>query len=71
MLSEESESLGYKSDQSFFLFFRIFSFVSRFFILDLLYFLSFDESDSLDDEADDDISESGSTGTSDFLFCFE
>ena len=33
--------------------------------------LSFEKSDSLDDESDDDSSDPGSTGTSAFPFCFE
>ena len=39
--------------------------------MDFLYFLSSNESDSLDGESDDDGSESGSAGTCDFTFCFE
>ena len=42
-----------------------------FLLLDLLHFLSSDESDSLGDESDDDGSESGSAGMCTFPFCYE
>ena len=88
MSSKESESLDYEFDKSCFLCFRLFSFVSRFLLLDFLYlpsfdksdvfllldllhFLSSDESDSLDDESDDDGSESGSASMCTFHFFYE
>ena len=40
-------------------------------IIDLLQFLSCDESDSIDDESDEDGSYSGYTGTCAFSCCFE
>ena len=42
-------------------------FLLRRLIFDLLYFLALDESDSLDDESDNDGSDSGSSGT--YSFC--
>ena len=40
-----------------------FLFLSYRLIFDFMYLLSLDESDSLDDESDDDVSDSGSSGT--------
>ena len=45
-------------------------FKSRLLLLDVLYLLSSDELDSLDDESDDDESESGYSGTCYFLLRF-
>ena len=42
-----------------------------FLILDLLYLLSSDKSDLLDDESDNDGSDYGSSGTCAFPFCFD
>ena len=39
-------------------------------LLDLLYLLSSDGSDSLDDESENDGSDSGSSGKCSFPFCF-
>ena len=51
--------------------FRRFFFLSRFLILDFLYLLSVDESDSLDDGYDGDGYDSRSAGTCAFPFRFE
>ena len=48
----------------------MFLYVSRPFILDLLYLLSSDKSDLIDDESDDYGSYSGSYGTCNFPFRF-
>ena len=47
-----------------------FLFLSRPLILDFLYLLSLDESDFLDDESDNDGSDSGSSGMCAFPFRF-
>ena len=46
-------------------------FVSRIFLSDLLEMVSFDKSDSFNDEYDNDRSDSGSNGTCDFTFYFD
>ena len=51
--------------------FRRFFFLSNPFILYLLYFLSWDELDFLDDDSDYDGSDSGSSGTCAFPVCFD
>ena len=51
--------------------FLIFFFVSCFYLLDLLYFLSSNKSYFLDDEADNDRSDSGSVGMCAFTFRFQ
>ena len=51
------------SDESSFIRFRRFFFLSRILILDYLYFLSSDEPDSLDGESDNDGYDSESSGT--------
>ena len=60
---EKSESLDNESDESCSVHFRYFFFLLRLMIFHSLYFLSLDESDSLDDESDKLGSESGSSGT--------
>ena len=73
-MSDESKSLDNESDDSCFVSFLRFFFLSRLLLLDFLYFLSSDESDSLYDESDDDGYYSGSSGTCSFpafSFCFD
>ena len=60
---EKSESLDNESDESCSVHFRYFFFLLRLMIFHSLYFLSLDESDSLDDESDKLGSDSGSSGT--------
>ena len=66
-MSDKSELLEGESDESCFLCFRCFSLLSRCLLFDFLYFLSSDESDSLDDESDDDGSDFRYSGTN--YFC--
>ena len=67
---EESESLKDKSDDSCVLCFQQF-FLSRFLLLDFLQLLSVDKSGSLNNDSDNDGSDSGSTGTCASTFNFE
>ena len=59
------------SEESYFVCFWNFLFLSRPLLLYLLYLLSSDKSDSLDDEYDDDGSDSGSYVTCNFTFRFD
>ena len=65
--SDKSESLDDEPQNSCFVHFRCFFFLSRCFLFDLLYFLSSDESYSPGDDSDDDGSDYGSSGT--YSFC--
>ena len=66
----KSESLDNEYDESYFIHFWCFFLLSRPLLLDLLYLMSSEESDYLNDESDDGGSESGSSGTCAFPFCF-
>ena len=68
---DELDLLDDESDASCFMCFRRFFFLLHSLLLDLIYLLSLDESDSLYDESDDDGSDSGSSGTCYFLLCFD
>ena len=63
--------LGNDSDKPCFVRFQRFLFLSRFLILDLLYFLSSEKSDLLNDEYDNDGSDSGSYGMGYFTLHFD
>ena len=67
---EKPESLDDESEESFFLFLTLFL-LSCLLLLDLLYFMSSNGYYPLDDESDNDGSESGSSGTYSFpdFFC--
>ena len=67
---DKSESLDNESDNSCFVIFQCFFFLSRPLFLDFLYLMSLDGSDFLDDESDNDGSDSGSSGTFNFTLCF-
>ena len=60
---DEPESLNGKSDNSCFVRFQCFLFLLRRLIFDFIYLMSSDESGLIDDEYDDDGSDSGSSGT--------
>ena len=68
---DESEFLKDDSDKSYFLCVRHFFFVSCFFLLYLLYFLSADKSYLLNDEYDYDGCDSGYADPCSFPFCFD
>ena len=68
---DESESIGDESNESCFFCFQLLFLVSHFIIIYLLSFISFDKSDFIDYESDDDGSESGSAGMCAFPFRFD
>ena len=69
--SEELDSLDDESDKSCFVHLRCLFFLSRPLLLDFLYFMSLEKLYFLDDESDDDGSDSGSSGVCDFPLHFE
>ena len=68
---DKSESIDGESYRSCILCFRIFFFLLRHLLFDLLYFLSSDELYLLVYESENYGSDSGSSGTCNFPFCFE
>ena len=68
---DKSESLDKESDDSCFLNFQLFLLLSRPLLLDFLYLLSLEESDLLDDESENDGSDSGYSGTCAFPLSFD
>ena len=71
LLLDKSKSLDNDSDESCFLYFQCFFFLSRSLLLDFLCFLSSDKLDFLDDASNDDGSDSGSYDTCAFPFSFD